>query len=120
MCRAAVHRQRDRGQPSEASSAPKAVALGLGHDPECAAAYEIPRWNALRPAAIRCCGEHLSVFGARDRGLAPDTVRHQEPANAMLKCAVERRVFLVGANPTQRLSLPLVAARAIHGGNDMG
>ena len=37
-----------------------------------------------------------------------------------LKCAVERRVFLVGANPTQRLSLPLVAARAIHGGNDMG
>ena len=39
---------------------------------------------------------------------------------AMLKCAVERRVFLVGANPTQRLSLPLVAARAIHGGNDMG
>ena len=40
--------------------------------------------------------------------------------NVELKCAVERRVFLVGANPTQRLSLPLVAARAIHGGNDMG
>ena len=59
MCRAAVHRQRDRGQPSEASSAAKAVALGLGHDPECAAAYEIPRWNALRPAAIRRCREHL-------------------------------------------------------------
>ena len=32
----------------------------------------------------------------------------------------ERRVFLVGANPTQRLSLRLVAARAVHGGNDMG
>ena len=39
---------------------------------------------------------------------------------AKFECAVERRVFLVGANPTQRLSLPLVAARAIHGGNDMG
>ena len=32
----------------------------------------------------------------------------------------ERRVFLVGANPTQQLSLRLVAARAVHGGNDMG
>ena len=40
--------------------------------------------------------------------------------NVTFECAVERRVFLVGANPTQRLSLPLVAARAIHGGNDMG
>ena len=37
-----------------------------------------------------------------------------------LLCAVERRVFLVGANPTQQLSLRLVAARAVHGGNDMG
>ena len=35
-------------------------------------------------------------------------------------CAVERRAFLVGANPTQQLSLRLVAARAVHGGNDMG
>ena len=40
--------------------------------------------------------------------------------NVTFECAVERRVFLVGANPTQRLSLPLVAARAIHGGNGMG
>ena len=55
--------------------------------------------------------------GASDRWRA---VTVCEPAHAMLKCAVERRVFLVGANPTQRLSLPLVAARAIHGGNDMG
>ena len=38
----------------------------------------------------------------------------------ILSCAVERRVFLVGANPTQQLSLRLVAARAVHGGNDMG
>ena len=60
---------------------------------------------------LGAAGSTSSVFGARDRGLAPDTVRHQEPAHAMLKCAVERRVFLVGANPTQRLSLPLVAAR---------
>ena len=36
------------------------------------------------------------------------------------QCAVERRAFLVGANPTQQLSLQLVAARAVHGGNDMG
>ncbi len=36
------------------------------------------------------------------------------------QCAVERRAFLVGANPTQQLSLRLVAARAVHGGNEMG
>ena len=36
-----------------------------------------------------------------------------------LQCAVERRAFLVGAKPTQQLSLRLVAARAVHGGNDM-
>ena len=34
-------------------------------------------------------------------------------------CAVERRVFLVGANPTQQLSFRLVAAGAVRGGNDM-
>ena len=34
-------------------------------------------------------------------------------------CAVERRVILVGANPTQQLSLRLVAARAVRGGNEM-
>ena len=34
-------------------------------------------------------------------------------------CAVERRAFLVGAKTTQQLSLRLVAARAVHGGNDM-
>ncbi len=34
-------------------------------------------------------------------------------------CAVERRVFLAGANPAQQLSLRLVAAAADHGGNDM-
>ena len=44
---------------------------------------------------LGAAGSTSSVFGARDRGLAPDTVRHQEPAHAMLKCAVERRVFLV-------------------------
>ena len=35
------------------------------------------------------------------------------------RCAVERRVFLAGANPAQQLSLRLVAARAGYGGNDM-
>ena len=35
-------------------------------------------------------------------------------------CAVERRFLSVGANPTQQLSLRLVAARAVHGGNEMG
>ncbi len=35
------------------------------------------------------------------------------------QCAVERRVILVGANPTQHLSLRLVAARAVYGGNDV-
>ena len=36
-----------------------------------------------------------------------------------LACAVERRAFLVGANPTRQLSLLPVAARAVCGGNDM-
>ena len=46
----------------------------------------------------------------------------QAPKRLMRKptCAVERRVFLLGANPTQQLLLRLVAARAVHGGNDMG
>ena len=44
-----------------------------------------------------------------------------DPANTLnLQCAVERRAFRVGAKPTQQLSLRLVAARAVHGGNDMG
>ena len=35
------------------------------------------------------------------------------------RCAVERRVFLVGAKPTQQFSFRLVATGAVHGGNDM-
>ena len=35
-------------------------------------------------------------------------------------CAVERRFLLAGAKPAQQLSLRLVAARAVHGGNEMG
>ena len=34
-------------------------------------------------------------------------------------CAVERRTFLAGANPARQRSLQPVAARAVHGGNDM-
>ena len=34
-------------------------------------------------------------------------------------CAVERRFLLAGANPAQQLSLRLVAARAVRGGNEM-
>ena len=35
------------------------------------------------------------------------------------ECAVERRFLLAGANPAQQLSLRLVAARAVYGGNDV-
>ena len=35
------------------------------------------------------------------------------------RCAVERRFFLVGANPTQYLSFQLVATKAVYGGDDM-
>ena len=35
-------------------------------------------------------------------------------------CAVERRFPLAGANPVQQLTLRLVAARAVHGGNEVG
>ena len=36
------------------------------------------------------------------------------------RCAVERRFLSMGAKPTQQLSFRLVAARAGHGGNNMG
>ena len=39
--------------------------------------------------------------------------------NKTSACAVERCALLVGANPTQQLSLRLVAARAVHGGNNV-
>ena len=39
--------------------------------------------------------------------------------SSRLWCAVERHFFSVGANPTQQLSLRLVAIRAVYGGNDM-
>ena len=60
-------------------------------------------------------GEHFSLI-VRPRHTVVSALR-----NVMfsLLCAVERRAFLVGANPTQQLSLRLVAARAVHGGNDM-
>jgi hypothetical protein len=34
-------------------------------------------------------------------------------------CAVIRRFSLVGANPIHHLSLQVVAAKAVYGGNDM-
>ena len=40
--------------------------------------------------------------------------------NPSWQCAVERRSLSAGANPAQQLSLRLVAARAVHGGDDMG
>ena len=42
-----------------------------------------------------------------------------EPAGST-PCAVERRFLLAGVNPAHQLSLRVVAARAVHGGNDMG
>ena len=47
--------------------------------------------------------------------------RH-EPALVEFRivCAVERRFHSAGANPVQQLMLRLVAARAVHGGNEMG
>ena len=49
-------------------------------------------------------------------GVVPATLSARKSGS---QCAVERRAFLVGANPTQQLSFRLVAARAVHGGNDM-
>ena len=40
-------------------------------------------------------------------------------SNWRTSCAVERRFLLAGANPAQQLSLRLVAARAVYGGNDV-
>ena len=38
----------------------------------------------------------------------------QTSVRQIFECAVERCAFLVGANPTQQLSLQLVAAQACH------
>ena len=51
---------------------------------------------------------------------ARNPFHRQWNVNYTLQCAVERRVFLVGAKPTQQRSLRLVASRAVHGGNEMG
>ena len=48
---------------------------------------------------------HSTVEAGEQRGVAT--------------CAVERRFLLAGANPAQQLSLRLVAARAVYGGNDV-
>ena len=41
------------------------------------------------------------------------------PFRLMLPCAVERHFPMVGANPTQHLSLRLVATLTYYGGNDV-
>ena len=82
------------------------------------------RMEAGVPAAAhqrcRLGAPDLSLPAARPRDLpgGPRLVCGHH-LSRISQCAVERRAFLVGANPTQQLSLQLVAARAVHGGNDM-
>ena len=52
------------------------------------------------------------VDGSRLTGALPGTL-------TSLMCAVIRRFSLVGANPIHPLSLQVVAAQAVYGGNDM-
>ncbi len=57
-----------------------------------------------------------ATYGTEDKSLMYCTF----PAtDRVCRCAVERRVFLVGAKPTQQFSFRLVATGAVHGGNDM-
>ena len=58
---------------------------------------------------------HLRV---RERALAAFGWTGRRPS-LNFSCAVERRASLAGANPARQLSLQPVAARAVHGGNDM-
>ena len=83
--------------------------------------------TAPRPLEGRPAGEVLQ--GARTPGPSPEGAANSIDYHPVVpgghrlarisQCAVERRAFLVGANPTQQLSLQLVATRAVHGGNDM-
>ncbi|WP_419934934.1 hypothetical protein [Candidatus Palauibacter sp.] len=66
----------------------------------------------LSAEIVRVDSDTLSSSG-------PARVAIDVPLARISQCAVERRAFLVGANPTQQLSLQLVAARAVQGGNDM-
>ena len=69
--------------------------------------------DALIPAL------YLRGVSTNDFALALEAILGPQAGNLSPSCAVERRFFLVGANPTQYLSFQLVAAKAIHGGNDM-
>ena len=44
------------------------------------------------------------------------TCQSEGGPQSAFSCAVERRVFLVGAKPTQQRSFQLVAAKAVYGG----
>ena len=45
---------------------------------------------------------------------------HTAPLARFIRCAVERRRLLAGANPARQLSLQPVAIGAVEGGNDFG
>ena len=81
------------------------------------------RMREIRTSGSTSGGVETDRMGAglstkRKRGQeAPDPTRHR--ATPRLYVRRGRRAFLVGAKPTQQLSFRLVAARAVHGGNDM-
>ena len=92
--------------------------------------------NLCRESVLWHCACHGDTQGSRPSNPVfplsrSDSLRNQSTARnadrAVLvdfrrfpACAVERRAFLVGANPTRQLSLQPVATGAAHGGNDMG
>ena len=53
--------------------------------------------------------------GRQDAGTAPF-----RPLTRFIRCAVERRRLLAGANPARQVSLQPVAIGAVEGGNDFG
>ena len=81
---------------------------------------EEPGALTCMPGSVRGGRGNLGPYrdpGAKATDKPPDPTAGAPPADST--CAVKRRFFLVGANPTQYLSFQLVAAKAIHGGNDM-
>ena len=77
-------------------------------------------WGSTPRFCVRGCWGWWAAEGVRaPSGWAENGKSALPHVKCDLQCAVERRAFLVGANPTQQQSFRLVAARAVHGGNDM-
>ena len=87
--------------------------------PDCGRPYRRNGEEVSERIDVKVQGHVRRIRRPRYRA-ACECASRQGRARTRAACAVERRFRLAGANPVQQLTLRLVAARAVHGGNDMG